>query len=296
MNKAKINHFLKMLLVMLLFIVAYAASSVITTWLLGYSFNDYFSIATLPVAVSTILIILLCCLTNLHVSAYRHASISEILKIGIISLITLCVNVILGIALEDVHGAWCIITSLFFFVISAFIIFSYRILSFFRSRSKRMLHHEKRVLIVGAGQAGATILREIQTSDKICYHVVGFVDSDPAKIGSVILGVKVLGPIENIKEYVNDKAVDLIIIAIPSANAQTIKRISKYCIETKCETKISPGLYQLIDGELSVSRLRDVDVQDLLGREPVSFNLDEVMGYIQDQVVLVTGGWGSIGS
>ena len=89
---------------------------------------------------------------------------------------------------------------------------------------------------------------------------------------------------------------ELIIIAIPTSSAKNLKRITQYCIQTSCEVKTLPGLYQLIDGNVSVSRLRDVDVQDLLGREPVKVNLDEVMGYIEDQVVLVTGGGGSIGS
>lgn len=296
MKKSRLNYYSKISLVIFCFLVANAISAVISTLILTNSLNSFFEIALIPVSVSSVLIILLCCLTNLHISAYKHASVSEILKLGIITLITLCVNSILSIILEEVLFSWCLITALFFFVISSLATYSYRILAFLKSKSQRKAHYEKRVIIIGAGQAGVTILREIQASDKICYHVVGFVDDDAKKIGTVISGIKVLGPVANIKEYASNKKADLIIIAIPSASAQTIKSISKHCIETKCEIKISPGLYQLIDGELSVSRLRDVDVQDLLGREPVRFNLDEVMDYIQDQVVLVTGGGGSIGS
>ena len=295
MKKTKISHFLKVFLVILCFVVTYIASSIISTLILTYSLNGFFDFALIPVSVSTILIVLLCCLTNLHLSTYRHASVSEVIKVSIISLITFCVNVILSLALENVHFSWCLITTIFFFVSSSFAVYSYRILAFLKSKSRRS-HSEKRVIIIGAGQAGVTILREIQNSDKICYKVVGFVDDDPVKIGTLVSGIKVLGPVANIVNYASEKNADLIIIAIPSASASTIKDISKHCIETKCEIKISPGLYQLIDGQLTVSRLRDVDVHDLLGREPVRFNLDEVMDYIQDHVVLVTGGGGSIGS
>ena len=302
MNKNRLLHYFKMLITILAFVAIYFISAVITTIISikPESFNAFWSwfkvLAPIPVIVSSILIILLCCLTNLHVSSYRHASVSEILKIGIISAITFCVNIVIDLLVEGVSTSWCIVTTLLFFVFSSCAIYSYRVFSFLKSKSQRALHYEKRVIIVGAGIAGVTILREIQGSDKICYKVVGFVDDDQAKIGSIISGVKVLGPVKRIKEFASDKKADLIIIAIPSASAQTIKEISKQCIETKCEVKVSPGLYQLIDGELSVSRLRDIDVNDLLGREPVSFDLNEVMGYIQDQVVLVTGGGGSIGS
>ena len=99
-----------------------------------------------------------------------------------------------------------------------------------------------------------------------------------------------------IVEIAKNTEADSIIIALPSASAKVLKEITQQCLQTGCDVKTLPGLYQLIDGNVSVSRLRDVDVQDLLGREPVKVNLDEVMGYIEEQVVLVTGGGGSIGS
>ena len=105
-----------------------------------------------------------------------------------------------------------------------------------------------------------------------------------------------LGNTENIEKIAESTGAALIIIAIPTANGQTIKRITENCINTKCEVKTLPGIYQLIDGQVSVSRLRNVDVNDLLGREPVQDSIAEVMDYIEDQVVLVTGGGGSIGS
>ena len=297
MQKSKKSHYIKMLLAIICFVLAYIASSIASTFLLdGYKLIDFFKMATVPLSIGVILIISLCCLTNLHVSSYKHASLTEIIKIGIISTITLCVNIVVSLALSSVSVAWSIITTLFFFVTASLVVFSYRIMMFVINKTYRKAHPEKRVLIVGAGSAGASILREIQTSDKIHYHVVGFIDDAPAKQNEFISGVRVLGRVEKIKEIASDKKADLIIIAIPSANAQTIKTLSNICIETKCEVKILPGIYQLLDGAVSVSRLRDVDVQDLLGRDPVNLNTDEIMDYIQDQVVLVTGGGGSIGS
>lgn len=159
-----------------------------------------------------------------------------------------------------------------------------------------MHNPDKKVLIIGAGSAGSMILKEIQTTNKLKYNVVGFVDDDKNKSGTYISGIKVFGPTENIKAYADATDADMIIIAIPTASSQETKRISRLCLETRCETKILPGIYQILDDEVSVSRLRDVDVQDLLGRDPINLNVDEIMGYIKDEVVLVTGGGGSIGS
>ncbi len=298
MSKPKLSLFAKTVLVISAFVLAYDASALISTLLFSNTLSVYFDVALIPTITSTVLIILLCCLTNLHLSAYRHASLTEIIKVSIISFIIFIVNTIMCFMIKDVgfDFPWVLVTSLFFFIIASFVVFSYRLLEFARNRTERFLHPDKKVLIVGAGAAGTTILREIRVSDKIKYKVVGFVDSDKSKHGTYVSGVKVLGDVDHIKDHVEATDADLIIIAIPSASALAKKEISHLCIETKCETKILPGIYQLIDGEVNVSKLRNVDVNDLLGREPVSLNINEIIGYINDQVVLVTGGGGSIGS
>ena len=296
--KVKMNKHLKTVIVIFSFVIAYIASSLFSTFLLNeYSIHEFVTNDLVPTIVGVLLIILLSCLTNLHLSSYRHASVAEIIKLGIMSFIILVVNIALSLLLNnDISVRWSIVTFLLFFVSTSCIVFSNRLIDFVQKRTERKSHPDRKVLIIGAGSAGSIILKEIQTSNKIKYNVVGFVDADKNKIGTYISGVKVLGEPENIKLYADITDTDLIIIAIPTASAKEIKRLSNLCLETKCETKILPGIYQMLDGEISVSRLRNVDVQDLLGREPINLNTDEIMGYIKDEVVLVTGGGGSIGS
>ena len=295
--KIKMNKNLKTALVLLGFVLAYILSSLFATFLLdAYTIKDFFTHDVVPTIVGIVLIVLLSCMTNLHLSSYRHASISEIIKVSIISFIVFVVNTVISFMIDGITVRWCVVTSLLFFVATSCMVYSSRILDYIKKRSERRSNPDRKVIIVGAGSAGNVILKEIQTSNKIKYNVVGFVDNDVNKIGTYISGVKVLGEPENIKLYADITDADLIIIAIPTATAKEIKRLSKLCLETNCETKILPGIYQMLDGEISVSRLRNVDVQDLLGREPINLNTDEIMGYIKDEVVLVTGGGGSIGS
>jgi len=266
--------------------------------LLLYETLGLYSHALISLAVGSVISLAFVYITKLHAVSLRHASVTEIARVAIISFALLISLIIVRYAEDKTDTAWCIVVSGIFFILACMVVASLRIyktfkLIVFKSNSFDI---GKRILIVGAGGAGTTILRELQTTDKLNDIPVGFVDDDPHKIGTTILGVKVLGSCENIVEIAKNTKADTIIIAIPSSDAQTIKRITQLCLKASCEVKTLPGLYQLIDGEVSVSRLRDVDVQDLLGREPVKVNLDEVMGYIEEQVVLVTGGGGSIGS
>lgn len=154
----------------------------------------------------------------------------------------------------------------------------------------------KRVLVVGAGEAGNSIIKEISGSRFVNMHIVGFVDDDKSKIGKYMHGVKVLGDRNDIIEIAKEYLVDEIIIAIPTASAKETKAILDICKQTGCELKRLPGMYQLVNGDVSISKLKDVDVNDLLGRDPITVDLDSIMGYVSDKVVMVTGGGGSIGS
>ena len=153
-----------------------------------------------------------------------------------------------------------------------------------------------RVLIVGAGAAGNMLVKEIRNSDHVSKRVVCIVDDDRSKEGSFLHGVKVMGNRQNIPELVKLYRIDEIIIAMPSAPAREIKEILDVCKETGCELKRLPGVYQLVNGEVAISKLKEVDVNDLLGREPVKVDLSTIMDYVAGKTVLVTGGGGSIGS
>ena len=153
-----------------------------------------------------------------------------------------------------------------------------------------------KVMIVGAGAAGNLLVKEIRNSDHVSKRVVCIVDDDRSKEGSYLHGVKVMGNRQNIQELVKQYHIDEIIIAMPSAPAKEIKEISDVCKETGCDLKRLPGVYQLVNGEVGISKLKEVDVNDLLGREPVKVDLSAIMDYVAGKVVLVTGGGGSIGS
>ena len=155
---------------------------------------------------------------------------------------------------------------------------------------------DSRVLIVGAGTSGAAILKEMVSSQFAHGKVVCFADDDKNKIGKFLNGVPIGGNRYDIPALVEKYKIDKIYVAIPSASAKEVKKILEICRETNCQLKILPGMYQLINGEVSVSKLREVQIDDLLGRDPIQVNLDEIMGYVSNKVILVTGGGGSIGS
>ncbi|MGB9790956.1 MAG: polysaccharide biosynthesis protein [Thermacetogeniaceae bacterium] len=158
------------------------------------------------------------------------------------------------------------------------------------------LAHKRRALIVGAGDAGAIVARELKNHPSLGLEPIGFIDDDTRKHGLYLLGLPVLGRREDIPSIVRRHEVDEIIIAIPSAPGRAIREIVDICKETGARLKTLPGVYELIDGRVSISQIRDVQVEDLLGREPVQLNLEEIAAYLSGKVILVTGAGGSIGS
>ena len=155
---------------------------------------------------------------------------------------------------------------------------------------------DRRVLIVGAGAAGQMIAREIVENASLGMEEVGFIDDDPAKIGTRIQGLKVLGGHERIGEICRKHEVDEIIIAIPSAPPKVVREIVEHCREVSASFRILPGVGELIDGKVSVKALRDVDLADLLGRDPVALDVGLIRREITGHTVMVTGAAGSIGS
>ena len=175
---------------------------------------------------------------------------------------------------------------------------SFQVLQKITDRINRFLEKSipPRVMIIGAGKAGILILKEMKASEKVHGYPVCMIDDDKDKQGRVIDGVSIMGSRKDIARLVREKGIDEIYVAIPTAPPEDIKDILKICQETGCQVKILPGVYQLMNGEVTISRLRKVEIEDLLGREQVNVNLDEIMGYVKGKVVLVTGGGGSIGS
>ena len=160
----------------------------------------------------------------------------------------------------------------------------------------RSYQGQLRIMIIGAGEAGRTIIREMRNNSKMGMVPICLIDDDPEKEGQYMEGIKIAGGRSDIAQLANKLDIDRIIIAIPSASPHELAQIIHTCQETRCKIQTIPGLYQMIDSTNMLSKVRDVQVEDLLGRDPININLDEITGYLKDKVVLVTGGGGSIGS
>ena len=174
--------------------------------------------------------------------------------------------------------------------------FSYRLLRTLRNRNRKDPSPQN-TMIIGGGEAANLIIKEISSSKHIHNAIVKcIIDDAPEKQGSYINGIRIMGTRQNIIEYVDLYNIQQIIIAMPSAPKKTISEIVSICKETNCELKILPGIYQMVTGEVVMSKIRKVEIEDLLGREPIQTDLDSIMGYVKGKVILVTGGGGSIGS
>lgn len=153
-----------------------------------------------------------------------------------------------------------------------------------------------RTMIIGAGEAGKMLISEIQKSSHLNQKVCCVIDDDCSKIGKYIKGIFIAGNRTSIERCVEQYKIQQIIVAMPSVPMSQIRPILEICKETKCELRILPGIYQLVNKEVTISKLRPVSIEDLLGRDEIHVELDEIMDYVSDKVVMVTGGGGSIGS
>ena len=255
---------------------------------------------SLPMAI--VITIVVVALFRLYSSLWTYAGMTEILNITAAALISGIAELVI-VTLEDKNVAVPLPRSYYlyytiflwgFVFISRFI---YRGLRAFKKRGLAVTEGDKsRVLVVGAGDAGDALIREIKSSKHLPMKIVGVIDDNQSKVGTYIHGVKVIGTRDDIVNKAEELHVDSIYVAMPSAPIQQVKEILDICKETGCELKKLPGVYQLVNGDVSVAKLKDVDVNDLLGREPIKTDLNSIMDYVSGKVVLVTGGGGSIGS
>ena len=238
-------------------------------------------------------------LFGLYNSIWAFVSTSELFRI-FWSYAVLCVISILAhrVAGSFIPRSSWIIGFVFSFIFTVGIRFSYRLL---RALRNYLLHREstpkqKNVMIVGAGDAGCALVNEFESSDYIHDRVVCIIDDNPVKRHKRLYGVPIVGGRYEIPEAVDKYKVDKIVVAMPSASAVARKEILDICGTTGCKVQMVPGIFQLVNEDVTVSKLRDVDPQDLLGRDPIRVNMDEIFENITGKVVMVTGGGGSIGS
>ena len=235
---------------------------------------------------------------KLYNSIWRFASYDELIRTTIANFISFVFHcVVITIFYKRMPISYYIFGIGFQFLFTLGIRFSYRLILLERSKNTSDVKKEaKNVMLIGAGEAGQMILRDIKKSKETKDKVVCIIDDNPNKWGRFIDGVEVYGGRDSIMEAVEKYKVDKIFLAIPSASLENKRDILNICKETSCELKNLPGMYQIYNGDVSVSQLKNVAIEDLLGREQINVDLDEICNYIKDKVVLVTGAGGSIGS
>lgn len=265
-----------------------------TVW--NSAFEWYLKLYLGYAVINTVVTIVMFALFNLYNSLWEFAGYNELVRIGCASVASALVNFVLMMVIEDSRMplSFPIVYSMLLAAGTGTLRLIYRALR--RKRADRSTAEKKRTMLIGGGQAGAMVLREFRYSAHSENKVVCVIDDDRSKWGNFIQGVKIVGGKESIVLAAEKYNVEEIILAIPSASRRQKLDILEICHATGCKLRTLPGLYQLANGEVSIQKIREVDIEDLLGRDIVKIDLNEVAGYIKDKVVLVTGGGGSIGS
>jgi len=238
-------------------------------------------------------------LWKLYKSVWRYASATELLNIVFATICASVGQVIVSYALGYIMPrSYYVIYWFLLFGLACAIRFSYRILRILNMKRNDLLNGSKKVnvMLIGAGAAANTILKEIESSQYVNLHVKCIIDDHAGCHGKLLRGVPIVGGRDKILDAVSQYGVEEIIYAIPSSDTKNKKEILDICKESGCKLLTLPGIYQMINGEVSVSKLKEVEIEDLLGREPIQINTEEVLDYVSGKVVMVTGGGGSIGS
>ena len=247
--------------------------------------------------VSTIVIYYL---YKLYHSIWEFVSITELKRIMIADLVLIPVYAV-GALVMKLHmpKSYYFMGYVLSCVLCAGVRFSYRYIRFYLRSLKgdgNKAQKKDRIMIIGAGTVGQTLMREIRKADTVHAKVVCAIDDDPEKIGRMLEGIPVVGNRHAIVEMVKKYDVNRIIYAIPSTTGQNRKDIMNLCKETGCRMQTVPSVSQIVNEEVSMTKLREIEISDLLGRKQILVNMDEISDYIKGKVVLVTGGGGSIGS
>lgn len=247
----------------------------------------------------TVFVLLVFHFLRLYKSVWRFASYNELIRTFMASVITSAIHTVgITLFLQRMPISYYLIGAMLQFFLTVAVRLSYR---FVLLEKGRLLKKETEgpvhnVMIIGAGAAGQVILRDIEKSKKTRAKVCCMIDDNSNKWGRYIESVPIVGGRDDILWNVEKYKIDQIMFAVPTATAEEKRDIMNICKETGCEIKVLPGIYQLVNGEVSLKKMKDVAVEDLLGREPIKVNMEEICQYIQGKTVLVTGGGGSIGS
>ncbi|HIR87531.1 MAG TPA: polysaccharide biosynthesis protein [Candidatus Fimimorpha faecalis] len=259
--------------------------------------GNYFSAYLKFIPIYSICCVFIFWMLRLYQSIWRFASYSEMLRIIMATVITSVVHVVgITVLFERMPISYYLVGMGIQFLLVLGVRFSYRFILLERSRRHGEETYTSRVMLIGAGAAGQMILRDSMKSKETNVKICCIIDDNSNKWNRYIEGVPIVGGREEILLNVEKYHIDKIFLAIPSASAEEKRDILNICKETGCELKNLPGLYQFVTGEVSIKAMKDVAVEDLLGRDPIQVNMEEIFQYIRGKTILVTGGGGSIGS
>ncbi len=245
----------------------------------------------------TIAVLVIFYFLRLYNSLWRFASFNELNRILAATVITTVIQVLgITVIFERMPISYYIVGAAGQFGLTTAVRFAYRYISMERTRREQSVRTKYNVMVIGAGAAGQTILRELRNSTEVSAKACCVIDDNPNKWDRYMDGVPIVGGRDSIMEAVEKYKIDQILFAIPTASVQEKRDILNICKETGCELKSLPGIYQLANGEISLSKMKPVAVEDLLGRDPIKVNMDEIFQYLKGKVIMVTGGGGSIGS
>ena len=260
----------------------------------GNEYQYYFHLYKDNILIISLLYLFFSTIFNLYDCLWRYVSMKEIILIGITILLTVLSSGLLIYWYRETLFPRTV-SLLFLFFNMTFIIGNKLLWRFHYENITGMEKGKKRILIVGAGDAGEVISREIIKRSDLGF-LVGFVDDHKDKVGKNIHGKRVFGKTNELPKIIHEKKVDNVIIAIPSANGQQIRRIVKQISNKEIEINTLPGIYELVDGKVNYSKVRKLEIEDILGREPVNLNMETISAYLMNKIVLVSGAGGSIGS
>ena len=255
-----------------------------------YSVESYMVINV----ITTVVIFLV---LNLYNRVWSYASINEMLAIlGATMLSTVFQAFGFSLLYLQVPRSYYFFYFILLSITTIITRFSYRILHTMENGLKKSTRHSRNTIVIGAGEAGNMIIKELKSSKYLNQKVVCVIDDNPSKKGKYIHGIRIVGGRDKIQEAAKKYDAEEIILAIPSAGTKNTRDILRICNLTDCKLKILPGMYQLINDDVGVSNLREVSIEDLLGRDTIEIDMESVGQYVRNKRVLVTGGGGSIGS
>ena len=304
-RKRKIEHWH----VISLYLIVYDAITVNLAYLLALWFRFDCQFTRIPliylnawmqfVPIYTVICLIIFFSLKLYRSLWRFAGYSELLRVTAATIVTGILHA-LGIMtfFQPMPTSYYLFGMIIQFCLTIGIRFSYRFVLLERSRREKMAKkkQEKNIMLIGAGDAGRLILRDVQRTEFDVGKVRCIIDDNPNKWGRFIDGIPIVGGRDDILVNVEKYQIQQILVAIPSAKAKAKRDILNICKETGCELKMLPGIYQMVNGDVAFSKMKEVAVEDLLGREPIQVNMDEIFEHLKGKVILVTGGGGSIGS